>query len=218
MKSAMQNTRPSKLPVKGVNLIPPKKPFFARSLKNRSAMEATLVPNNSKETVEVLKVEEKKEVATDQCKATGDGPQLRCLNCERMAKNFMFLEDMIKTRGMSGASKKTCHTCLSALNYLQWLNQIIRSVFQTNTKKTDDDKEEIESKKKLFPDPEPQKPIRKVKKKSPPPRQTKLIKAKIAENLKNGLRSHEGIDMPKFRPPKQNIIQNPKIRSPRAKY
>lgn len=230
MKSVLKNVTTSKLPDKNLSFNVAKKPFVIRTPKKRNAMESTVVPNNSKETVELFKVPEEKvkddSVLLDHTNATGDGPiqpiNLRCLNCERMAKNFLFLEDMIKTRGMSSAPKKSCHTCLSALNYLQWLNQIIRNVFQDNAK-CDPGSEKVEAEKvcskKLIVEQQSTKPMKKIKKKPTPIlRQTKLIKAKIVDNMKNGLRSHDGIlDKPKFRAKKQNLNENPKFRS-KAKY
>lgn len=222
MKAALTNIKPTKLSDKSLSFVTPRKPFVARPVKKRNAMESTVVPNNSKETVEVMKVVEKnsEKVAVDEANATGDGPvspiRLNCLNCERMAKNFMFLEDMIKTRGMSAASKRPCHTCLSALNYLQWLNQIIRTVFQENNIKTDEEAEKRETKQIIF-ETQSQKPVKRVKKKTPL-RQTKSVKAKITENMKNGLRSHDGLDKPKSKPRKQSIIVDRKIKSSGAKY
>lgn len=222
MKSVLTNIKPSNLYDKSFKFATPRKPFVAKSVKNRNTMESTIVPNNSKENVEVTNVVEKKSevVSVEQANATGDGPvppvRLNCLNCERMAKNFVFLEDMIKTRGMSAASRKPCHTCLSALNYLQWLNQIIRNVFQESNTKTVEVPEKRETK-SLVLETQAQKQLKRVKK-QPSLRKTKSIKAKIVDNMKNGLRSHDGLDKPKFKPRKQNVIKDRKIKSPKAKY
>lgn len=227
MIASWNHLKPVKMAEKNISFNAFKKNQASKQVKKRNAVEATVVPNNSSEYVAPLKIKDsccaQGKETSDQTNATGDGPMpsstIRCLNCERMAKNFMFLEDMIKTRGMSSSSKKSCHTCLSALNYLQWLNQIIRNVFQNSVKihsKAQDVKADVVSPRKpIILKPEPAKPVKKIKK--PTTRQTKLMKEKITENLKNGLRSHEGLsDKPKI--VKKQKRNETNLRSPKAKY
>ncbi|KAH8306440.1 hypothetical protein KR018_011519 [Drosophila ironensis] len=60
----------------------------------------------------------------------GISPANKCRYCENMAKNFLYLESLIRNNGEKNASgHKTCNLCNSSLKYLEYVNRNIRQVF-----------------------------------------------------------------------------------------
>ncbi|KAH8332889.1 hypothetical protein KR074_003477 [Drosophila pseudoananassae] len=60
----------------------------------------------------------------------GGGATSKCRYCENMAKNFLYLESLIRNNGEKGSSgHKTCSLCNSSLKYLEYVNRNIRQVF-----------------------------------------------------------------------------------------
>ncbi|KAH8326499.1 hypothetical protein KR067_009279 [Drosophila pandora] len=61
---------------------------------------------------------------------SGGAATSKCRYCENMAKNFLYLESLIRNNGEKGSSgHKTCSLCNSSLKYLEYVNRNIRQVF-----------------------------------------------------------------------------------------
>ncbi|KAH8243581.1 hypothetical protein KR032_008631 [Drosophila birchii] len=94
--------------------------------KKRPAPGEYMVPNNS-----VLNMTGKTGLynptpnAMEQ--APNGGSDGKCRYCENMAKNFLYLESLIRNNGDKG--EKKCSLCNSSLKYLEYVNRNIRQVF-----------------------------------------------------------------------------------------
>ncbi|XP_073820297.1 uncharacterized protein [Musca autumnalis] len=53
----------------------------------------------------------------------------QCPHCENMAKNFLYLESLIRTNSAAHNRKSKCSVCDSSLCYLQYVNKSILEVF-----------------------------------------------------------------------------------------
>ncbi|KAH8355980.1 hypothetical protein KR200_005607 [Drosophila serrata] len=94
--------------------------------KKRPAPGDYIVPNNS-----VLNITGKTGPynptpnAMEQCPK--GGTEGKCRYCENMAKNFLYLESLIRNNSEKGDKK--CSLCNSSLKYLEYVNRNIRQVF-----------------------------------------------------------------------------------------
>ncbi|KAH8382605.1 hypothetical protein KR009_004376 [Drosophila setifemur] len=101
-------------------------------LKKRPAPGEYVVPNNS-----ALNLQHKTGIYDPKPNSMektvgGQGATNKCRYCENMAKNFLYLESLIRNNG--GATKgatgqKSCNLCNSSLKYLEYVNRNIRQVF-----------------------------------------------------------------------------------------
>ncbi|XP_037821760.1 uncharacterized protein LOC119610563 [Lucilia sericata] len=84
------------------------------------------VPQNSKTNIEpkfdLYKTEEPLENSSNNFKQT----ICKCPHCENMAKNFLYLESLIRT---NYNASNNCNICLSSLQYLQYVNKSIMKIF-----------------------------------------------------------------------------------------
>ncbi|KAI8130731.1 hypothetical protein FF38_12780 [Lucilia cuprina] len=84
------------------------------------------VPQNSKTNIEpkldLYKTEETLENSTNNFKQT----ICKCPHCENMAKNFLYLESLIRT---NYNASNNCNVCNSSLQYLQYVNKSIMKIF-----------------------------------------------------------------------------------------
>jgi len=58
-------------------------------------------------------------------KICSENEQTKCQHCENMAKNFLYLESLIR----NNCKKDRCSVCASTLKYLNYVNRSIKSVF-----------------------------------------------------------------------------------------
>ncbi|XP_061392868.1 uncharacterized protein LOC133328317, partial [Musca vetustissima] len=56
-------------------------------------------------------------------------PANQCPHCENMAKNFLYLESLIRTNAVTHNGKSKCSVCHSSLCYLEYVNKSILEVF-----------------------------------------------------------------------------------------
>ncbi|XP_043654639.1 uncharacterized protein LOC122620992 [Drosophila teissieri] len=90
--------------------------------KKRPAAGDYVVPNNS-----VLNLQQKPGLydrTPNQMEKT-----TKCRYCENMAKNFLYLESLIRNNKDNDKSQAKCSLCSSSLKYLEYVNRNIRQVF-----------------------------------------------------------------------------------------
>lgn len=95
--------------------------------KKRLSPGDYVVPNNS-----VLNLPQKTGLYNPTPNAMDQSPKAqgadgKCRYCENMAKNFLYLESLIRNNGDKG--EKKCALCNSSLKYLEYVNRNIRQVF-----------------------------------------------------------------------------------------
>ncbi|KAH8288533.1 hypothetical protein KR054_004581 [Drosophila jambulina] len=94
--------------------------------KKRPAPGEYIVPNNSVLNV-TGKVGPYDPTPNAMEQSTKGGSEGKCRYCENMAKNFLYLESLIRNNG--DKAEKKCSLCNSSLKYLEYVNRNIRQVF-----------------------------------------------------------------------------------------
>ncbi|KAH8341901.1 hypothetical protein KR059_004138 [Drosophila kikkawai] len=94
--------------------------------KKRPAPGDYIVPNNSSLNL-IRKTGPYDPTPNAMEKSPKGGSDAKCRYCENMAKNFLYLESLIRNNGDKGDKK--CSLCNSSLKYLEYVNRNIRQVF-----------------------------------------------------------------------------------------